>query len=845
MRPERISSGPLARWWMMRGEWRAYPARAVLAGLAIAVGVALGFAVHLINASALNEFASAISAVNGEADLQVRAAGPNGFEEALYPRLARTPGVAHVSPVVEIAAHAHNGASVRLIGLDVLRAAAVTPALLGQRAGAMGGDPFDSQGVFLSPTALAATGARLGEPLVLAAGVRQVGFVVRGVLAAAPQGQSLAVADIAQVQWRFARLGTLDRVDLRIDQGADPRDVAARVAGMLPASAQVVTQQAQARRSDALSRAYRVNLDMLALMALMTGGFLVYSAQSLAVSRRRPQFALLRVLGVERSALLRLVVAEAAIVGTLGALAGLALGAGLAEAALRVFGGDLGGGYFSGERPRLALTPGPALIFLALGIAAALLGGLLPAREAGRAAPAVALKNLGDAVDPNRRPAVDLALTLLLAGAAAAMAPAVRGLPVFGYLSIALMLAGGVAATPWLARGLLGPLQGRAGRAPVIDLALKRLWGAPSQAGVALCSIVASTSLVVAMAVMVASFRGSVDEWLLQVLPADIYMRVEGASFEPAAQARIAAVPGVAHAAFLGQTSLRLAPDRPEVALIGQTIDPRAPGRTLPMIGESQAVPKGVTPVWVSEPAQWIYGYRPGQQITLPIGHRAGGEPLFVAGVWRDYARQHGAVALTSDDYTRLTGDAGRTGASIELAPGASADRVIGALKALVPAAGRDGLTIARPSVLRAAALATFDRSFAVTYLLEAVAVLVGLAGVAAALSAQTLARTKEFGMLRHIGVLRRQIIGMLATEGALLGLIGVIAGASLGLVMSQVLIHVVNPQSFHWTMQTRVPWGLLAGFAAALIACAAATALVAGRRAVSRDAVQAVREDW
>ncbi|CAN5846087.1 hypothetical protein BH11PSE1_BH11PSE1_00420 [soil metagenome] len=148
-------------------------------------------------------------------------------------------------------------------------------------------------------------------------------------------------------------------------------------------------------------------------------------------------------------------------------------------------------------------------------------------------------------------------------------------------------------------------------------------------------------------------------------------------------------------------------------------------------------------------------------------------------------------------------------------------------------------------SQMRAVALRLFDSSFALTYALEAIAIVVGLAGVAATFSAQTLARTKEFGMLRHVGVLRRQIILMLATEGALLGAVGVIAGLSLGLAMSQVLIHVVNPQSFHWTMETRLPLGLFASLTVALVAAGAGTAVLAGRRALSADAVRAVREDW
>lgn len=847
------NSRALAARWMIVGEWRAHPVRAVLAATAIAVGVALGLAVHLVNASALSEFSRAVSTVNGEAELQVRSVTPAGFDEGLYPRLVRLPGVAGASPVIELQAAAAGGReTMTLLGLDIFRAAAVTPSLLGQpmtAAGARGPTSeaaFDEQALFLSAAALEAAGARLGEPIILTAAGQTAQFTVAGVLPGVGEGQKIAVADIAAVQWRFGQLGRLQRVDLKPVQGTDAGRVRAAVAAALPRDAQLVSRESEARRSDSLSRAYRVNLDMLALMALLTGGFLVYSAQSLAVARRRSQFALLRVLGVRRKALLAQVLAEGLVVGVAGGVAGLALGVGLASGALRILGGDLGGGYFEGASPELVFAPGAAAVFFALGLLTAAVGSLIPAREAARAQPAVALKNVGDAVDPRRRPRIWPSAALLATGAVAAFGPALGGVPVLGYASMALLLAGGVASMPWLARALLGPLQRLRLTAAPADLALKRLWGAPSQAAVALCGIVASTSLMVAMAVMVASFRTSVDDWLVQVLPADLYIRVEaaaGGGFDPAAQAALASTPGVARATFLKTVPLRLSTENPPVALTVGLASPATADTAMPMIGRSRPAPTGAVPVWVSEPGAWLYGWTPGDRITLPVGPKD--TVFFVSGVWRDYARQHGAIAIGTADYVRLTGDRWRTEASFDLIPGASPERVGEALRARLPAQIAGRVTLAEPKTLRAFALRLFDRSFAVTYGLEAIAILVGLAGVAATVSAQTLARTKEFGMLRHLGVTRGQIVAMLGLEGAILGAVGVVAGIGLGLVMSQVLIHVVNPQSFHWTMDTKLPWGLLGGVAVALVMSAAGTALLAGRRALSADAVRAVREDW
>jgi putative ABC transport system permease protein len=846
---DRLSSAAMR--WMILGEWRAHPARVIVATLAIAVGVALGFAVHLINASALNEFARAVSTVNGDADLQVHSVTPLGFDENLYPRIARLAGIADASPVIELPAISGD-ASLTVLGIDLLRAGSVTPSLIGRPSAGTRSpdDAFDADAVFLSGAALKATGKHVGDRIELSAGGHQVAFSIAGILPAIAEDQPIAVMDIAAAQWRFGRLGRLQRIDLKLAEGSDEARLRQSITAILPPDAEIVSQQTETRRTDSLSRAYRVNLDMLALMALLTGAFLAYSAQALSVARRRPQFALLRVLGVRRSAVLAQVLAEGAVVGGIGAIIGLGLGLGLAAAALHVFGGDLGAGYFSGTRPQLVFAPSAAIIFLTLGVIAALLGSALPAREAAHAAPAIALKDAGEAAESNAQLGGMAAVLLLLAGTGAAILPAVGGLPLFGYLSVALLLAGGVAGMPLLARILLAPLQRFAFTVPA-HLASKHLWGAPSQAAIALCGIVASTSLMIAMAVMVSSFRASVDQWLVQVLPADAYLRVDSddnSGLAPELQRKLAATPGIAAINFRKITPLRLSSEQAPIAWLAENIDRADPARSLPLIGASLPIPQGATPVWLSEPAVWLYGYQPGDWIRLPIENAAspgGAKDVFVAGVWRDYGRQQGTIAMDESDYTRLTGDSLRTDAAIRLAPGAAEGRVMDALRAALPDSVARRVTLASSRDIRARSLQIFDRSFAVTYLLEAIAILVGLAGVAATFSAQTLARSKEFGMLRHIGVLRRQIVAMLAVEGALLGLVGVVAGIGLGMAISQVLIHVINPQSFHWTMETRLPLPLFAGVSFALIAAAAGTALVAGRRALSADAVRAVREDW
>ncbi len=831
-----LLSARLALGWLAAGEWRAHPARLLTTALAIAVGVALGFAVHLVNDSALASFEGAVRGVNGAADLQITATSALGFDESLYPKVAMAAGVADASPVVSLRARA-GGADIELLGLDVLRAAHVTPSLIGMSGRDRPADTlFDEDAVFLSRSALAAAHARVGGTLLLSANGHEQIVRIAGTLPGVADGQAIAVMDIAAVQWRFGRLGRLDRIDLAL---SDRNAARSALNNLLPGDAVIASGETQAAQGDALSRAYRVNLDMLALVALVTGGFLVFSAQSLAVSRRLRLFALVRTLGLPRGGIIAAVAIEGLAIGLIGSIAGLAAGYALASVALRLVGGDLGAGYFHGENARIVVRPIAALLFFTLGLAAALLGSILPARAAAQAAPAAALKNSGDLFDPRTPVPWRPAAALLALGALAAALPPIGGLPIFGFGAMGLLLAGGVAGVPWLARQLLSAWSRRPITSVPRLLALRHVHGAPGEAATALCGIVASTALMIAMATMVTSFRGAVDTWLGDILSADLYLRDEsGAGFDPATQARLARTPGVAHMSFSRQLPLALSPVRPPVTLLARDVDADAPL----VLMDAAPVARGMMPALVSEPAARLYHWRVGDRIRLPIG---GSRDFAIAGIWRDYARQQGAIVVRAADYARLTGDATRTEAAIRLTPGADTATVARTLPDRIPAGLRSAVTIASPATLRRLALRLFDRSFAVTYGLEAVAILVGLAGIAATMSAQTIARIREFGMLRHLGVERRQIIAMLAIEGALLGGIGALAGTLLGGVLSQVLIHVINPQSFNWTMTTRVPVATVAGVIVALVAAASVTAMLAGRRATAGAAVLAVREDW
>jgi len=420
----------------------------------------------------------------------------------------------------------------------------------------------------------------------------------------------------------------------------------------------------------------------------------------------------------------------------------------------------------------------------------------------------------------------------------------VCGLPLFGYASVALLLLGTVLLVPWICTRVLPllPLP----RAVPSALALAQLRAASAQTGIGLAAVVAAVALMASMAIMVASFRDSLDSWLHRVLPADLYLRAgtsgDTAFLDVAAQRAIAGLPGVRRAEFLRAQQVLLDPSLPRVTLLARDLDPARAAAALPLVTLAvQPGPDEPPAVWVTETAADLYALRLGASVEIPLAGRK--THFTVAGIWRDYARQNGALLIDRALYIELTGDRLATDAGLWLADGATPGQVEAALENALPQAGR--IEVAQPGEIRQLSLSIFDRTFAVTYVLEGCAIVIGLFGLSTSVSAQVLARRREFGMLRHIGMTRRQVGTMLAVEGVLSSALGLAVGFIPGWLIGLILIHVVNRQSFHWSMELHMPWGRLALFALTMLLLATLTAAMSGRQAMGRDVVRAVKEDW
>ncbi|QJR15317.1 FtsX-like permease family protein [Usitatibacter palustris] len=827
---------------LLRGFAAGNRARIALSVAAIALGVALGTAVDTLHSSAIAEIEGAARALGGTADLNVR--GPRlGFDESLYPALAKRAEVQVANPIVEVEAKlAGQAETVRVMGIDIFKASRMQPAFLARQGAATASeavDYLDKRNAWMTPAAFVRAKAKVGQPFKVRAGSRDVELIAAGTLPQLADGGAAIVMDIAAAQDLFDLGGKLSRVELRLKRGVDVASFHAALLASLPPGVTATTPASLPGRLASLTRAYRVNLAALSLVSLLTGLFLVFSALALQAARRRQEFALLRALGVTRRGLLGLLAIEGLVVGVAGSVLGVLLGLVSSRVLLETFGSDLGAGYFRGIDSTFAPDP-IALVAIAIaGVAVAMTGALVVARAVARLDVATALRDRTLDLPVAARHALRWAAAFGVAGALLLTLPAIGGLPLGGYAAIALWLAAAVLVVDPVCRALIARL--RPSDPPIVSLALAQVRHLPGHLSAAVAGIVVSTALCAAMAVMVHSFRVSLEQWLSGVIGADLYVRSspqgDTGFFTFAEQQRVAALPGIATLEALRYDRLVIDSDLSAVTLLARPVD----ARSLAGFQASPAKrPEGsAIPVWISEAAIDLHGWKTDSTITLPIAGRR--VPVLVAGRFRDYARTWGAVLMDVEDYRRLSGDDRANDMALRLAPGHPAATAIAAIRQALPASE---LVIDEASEIHRRSLAAFDRTFAATYALEAVAIFIALAGVTSSFAALAWSRRREFGVLRHLGLTRREVLRLLALEGAAAGALGAGLGLAAGSAISLVLIGVVNRQSFHWDLELHWPLTGLAILAAAVVLLCALGARWSARAAVRADAVLAVKDD-
>ena len=794
------------------------PLRTALAVLSLALGVAVIVAIQLAGDAATGSFRSSMETLSGKTDLEIRANG--GVDERWMGALESLPLDVRFSPVMEAEAVIPGVGSVPAYGVDAL----------GLPAGEVivSRDLARRLGVRESATVEASVAGRPGR------------FAV-GRLDRTP-GEFLAW-DIADFQRVLGRYGTLDRIDVTVDPDEDRGRAAAAIRAVLPASYMVEAPAARGEESRKMVRAFGWNLRMLSYISLMVGAFLIYNTIAVSVVRLRSEIGILRALGAGKGAVLSIFLTEALVLGMAGAAIGLVLGRVLAAAAVGLIADTVNALYATSRPAPVELTWGAVWSALLTGAIVSLAAAWGPAREAVSIAPTEAMSRGAHEHRARLRWRRALLWSACFAAAAAALsrvAP-VAGYPAGAYAAAVASVAAAAFAAPALVLGahrLLRPLLG--GWVEGL-LAARSLEASLSRTSVVVAALATAISMMAAVGLMVGSFRETVLVWLDVQLRADLYIRaaapVRADAYAPIPQpalAALSAAPGVAAldlyralpVTYRGERATLGASDTEIVRRYGRLRflpgeDRDAILRSLP--GRDRAI--------VSEPFANKHGVRPGDVIALPVGERTA--RLTVAGVYYEYSSSQGYVIVDRTTLLRYLPAQPVTNAAVYVAAGADPEAVRRGLQ--LRTAGM-GIEIAANRDLRRSSMRVFDRTFAITWALEAVAIVVAMLGAANSLLALVLDRRRELSLLRYLGASRPQVRTMVLAEAGLLGLFAAVLGTALGFVLSLLLIFVVNKQSFGWTIQFHPPGQLLAA-AIILVWCVTVAAALYPARVAATQA--------
>jgi putative ABC transport system permease protein len=823
-----------------------------LAVAGVALGVTVAVSINLANTSAERAFTLSTEAISGTATDQI-VGGPGRIADDVFPRLVQAGFT--VAPIVEgwVLATPPNlpRRNLHLLGIDPLSDGAfrnatspgaeapITPALLAVPGSAL-----------VAGSTARTLGLHPGSHLLVRTELRSVPLLVIGTVGGASDDAALAdvvITDISTAQEILGRNGTIDRIDVRLPAG----DTAARVRlnALLPASAQLLAAGTRTETALAMTRAFRINLTALSLLALVCGTFLIYNTVSFSVVQRRPLFGILRSMGVTRGGIFALVLGEAALLGVVGTALGLAggvvLGRGLVQLVTRTI-NDL---YFALTVRVVEIPASTVTLGILLGMGATLLAALAPAAEATFTPPRAALGR--SVLEQRVRRALPRAAGLgvvLLAGGVGILAWPRSGLiacfaALFAVtLGFALMTPLAAATLLRAARNPLGALWGPMGR-----MTAGRVVATLSRSAVAIAALVIATSVTVGMGVMIVSFRVTVARWLDSSLVDDLYISPAYRSTAPRAASlpfslseRAAQVPGVGRVDTIRRADLTTPSGQVRLLAVGggarafsgfawRDVDALSAWKTLAADG-----------VLISEAFAEHTGLHTGGSIVLPT--QLGPRRLLIGGEFSDYASDRGAVLMRRETYLRLFADPALTAFSVALAPHASLaatrDRLAVALNGEVP------VNITSNRDLKRFSLEIFDRTFLITDVLRLLAALVAGLGVLSALAALALEGAREFAVLRAQGLTPGQLWKLVLGQSALIGLTAGLLALPVGLGLAVIMIKVINRLSFGWTVPfVWSPGVLLQALALTLGASLLAGIYPAWRSARTRPA-EALREE-
>jgi putative ABC transport system permease protein len=833
------------------------PVRTALTLFAIALGVAVVLAIELAGAAATGSFRSSMETLAGDNDLEVVAAG--GVPDAAVGTLVQLPFALRVSPRMEdYAVLPETKRTLPLIGLDLVaegssyagvNSAATTPAGARQ-------DPQDALRDFENANSVwvsSSLGRKAGDQLELLINDQIKTYTVRGVYPDAKGNESAIVMDIAAAQRALTRFGRVDRILIKVPGDASVETWQRRIGAALPPGLEVRPQGTGTNENRRMLAAFRWNLRLLSYISLVVGAFLIYNTISVSVVRRRAEIGIVRALGASRNTVLGAFIGEAATFGLIGALLGLPLGRVMASGAVRLMAITVDALYVSSRPGPIELHASSVVLAFAIGVGVAVISAYAPAREASQVSPVEAMARGRREYDVRVSKFRDLVIAagLGIAAFAAARGPAIAGKPLFGYLSALLLIAASALAIPAFVDGISLASASILKRTLGVEalLASRSLRASLRRTSVLVGALSTAIAMMTSVGIMVGSFRQTVLLWMGDQLPADLYMRPAG---DPAADRHptisleladaIAKLPGVAAVDRLRAYEITydgmpatLASADLQILRSYKNSDFFSGRPTEQVLAELHAA----NTVVVSEPFTYKHHVKTGDMLKLALGNTQAS--FRIVDVYYDYSSERGNIIMDRETMLKYLPDRTPSNLAVYVSPQFTVPAVRAEIEQV--AAGHRILIFSNRD-LRGEAIRIFDRTFAITYALEAVAIIVAVMGVAGALLALVIDRRRELGLLRFLGCSSGQIRKLILVEAGLLGLLANVAGVLLGFAMSLVLIFVINKQSFGWTIRFHWPVAISLGALAGVYVATVTAGLYPAQVAVRLNPLEVVHDE-
>ena len=842
----------LWRWFCLR-HLLSYKGRALLCLLGVALGVAVFVGIKTAATSAIVSFRDTVTSLTGTAQLQVTGQG-SGFPEELYATVASADGVRAAAPVLEfnVIAAPPIDEPLLMLGIDVFSDREFRQYHFVESQ--QGKDDILSS--LTEPGAIALTekfaqrhGLEVGESIEILSGSRRLTFTLRALLKLTGPARALegnvALVDIATAQETFDRLGRVDRIDLLLEESVGLNEARESLQKLLPADVQVETPQKRLGRIKEMVNAYHLNLLALSLIALFVGIFLIYNAVAFAVSKRRYEIAMLRVLGTQRWQILGLFLGEALIVGLIGAIVGVGLGLAMAKIALKAMAQTISELYLLVRAENLTLSPLIVLLGAGAALGVALLGALFPSLEASRTRPREALYR--GALERRLHMSLGkislVGAALLGVGYLCSQQPAVSGLPLFGFIAAFLILAGFSFLTPAsvmlvnraLAPGLaaLFKIEGK--------MASRYLGRSLNRSAVAIASLMTALAMLISISIMILSFRQTVVVWTEQIIAADLYIspavRLTGqrGTLPPELVAALPDLPGFLAMERLSEIPIRIGTVPALLDVTDLEVKERL-SRIMYRRGSSKEIIRRcrhLGQISISEVLANRLGLSEGDRLQLPTP--AGLQDLVIAGVFYDYRTEGGMVIMDRSTFHRYWPEEHKyTSVGLYLQSDADVEEVRTLIRRRLKESQE--VFIVSNRGLRREILRIFDQTFSITYALQIIAIVVAIFGIVNTLILLVMERERDIGVLKAVGATNRQVQKMTLLEAGLMGLISYVLGAVNGILLSLLLIFVINKQSFGWTIQFSIPAAMFGKTLILVLACALVAGLFPARTAAVKN---------